>query len=161
MRPSLTHIWPTALPQVCTQNKICYFDSAFLCVQSYLLGFFFISPFWDTGHCSHVVRPCAALPQVWTQDKVGYCSSAFQVSVVIFFVSRYLSCLKHGATVHTQFDLVPPYRKFEPRIRYAIALPLSWCLLLSFFCISPVSNMGPPFTRSSISFRPTPSLNPE
>jgi hypothetical protein len=33
-----------------------------------------------------------------------------------------LSCLKHGATVHTQFDLVPPYPKFEPRIRYAIAL---------------------------------------
>ncbi len=32
-----------------------------------------------------------------------------------------LSCLKHGATVHTQFDLVPPYPKFEPRIRYVIA----------------------------------------
>ena len=28
-----------------------------------------------------------------------------------------LSCLRHGATVHTQFDLVPPYPKFEPKIR--------------------------------------------
>ena len=27
-----------------------------------------------------------------------------------------LSCLRHGLTVHTQFDLVPPYPKFEPRI---------------------------------------------
>ncbi|XP_023333226.1 uncharacterized protein LOC111705029 [Eurytemora carolleeae] len=27
-----------------------------------------------------------------------------------------LSCLRHGATVHTQFDLVPPYPKFEPKI---------------------------------------------
>jgi len=27
-----------------------------------------------------------------------------------------LSCLVHGLTVHTQFDLVPPYPKFEPRI---------------------------------------------
>ena len=27
-----------------------------------------------------------------------------------------LSCLKHGMTVHTQFDLVAPYPKFEPRI---------------------------------------------
>ena len=27
-----------------------------------------------------------------------------------------LSCLKHGMTVHTQFDLVAPYPKFEPKI---------------------------------------------
>jgi len=27
-----------------------------------------------------------------------------------------LSCLQHGATVHTEFDLVPPYPKFEPKI---------------------------------------------
>ena len=27
-----------------------------------------------------------------------------------------LSCLKHGVTVHTQFDLVSPYPKFEPKI---------------------------------------------
>lgn len=27
-----------------------------------------------------------------------------------------MSCLKHGATVHTQFDIVSPYPKFEPRI---------------------------------------------
>jgi len=27
-----------------------------------------------------------------------------------------LSCLIHGLTVHTQFDLVPPYPKFEPKI---------------------------------------------
>ena len=27
-----------------------------------------------------------------------------------------LSCLEHGMTVHTTFDLVPPYPKFEPRV---------------------------------------------
>jgi hypothetical protein len=27
-----------------------------------------------------------------------------------------LSCLRHGATVHTQFDLVAPYPRFEPRV---------------------------------------------
>ena len=27
-----------------------------------------------------------------------------------------LSCLRHGMTVHTQFDLVAPYPKFEPKI---------------------------------------------
>lgn len=27
-----------------------------------------------------------------------------------------LSCLEHGMTVHTLFDLVPPYPKFEPKI---------------------------------------------
>lgn len=35
-----------------------------------------------------------------------------------------LSCLKHGATVHTQFDLVPPYPKFEPKIRSVRGLGL-------------------------------------
>ena len=27
-----------------------------------------------------------------------------------------LSCLEHGFTIHTTFDLVIPYPKFEPRI---------------------------------------------
>ena len=27
-----------------------------------------------------------------------------------------MSCLKHGATVHTRFDIVSPYPMFEPRI---------------------------------------------
>ena len=27
-----------------------------------------------------------------------------------------LSCLEHGFTIHSSFDLVPPYPRFEPRI---------------------------------------------
>ncbi len=32
-------------------------------------------------------------------------------------------------TVHTQFDLVPPYPKFELRIREATAFPGVWCFV--------------------------------
>ncbi len=107
MRPPLTYICPpTTLPQVRIWNKKCYFDSAFLCVQSHLFGFFFF----------------------------------------------YLSCLKHGP-VYNQFDLVPPYPTFEPRVMYIIAIVLF--LVYGFCCVSPVSSTGPPFILSSTLCRPT------
>ncbi len=107
-----------ALPQVWTQDKVRYCASVFPGVGG--CYFFLVSLLSQArGHCSHAVRSCATLPQVLTQDKVCYCSSILLMSVFL-----YLSSLKHGATVHTQFDLVPPYPKFEPRIRYVIAIPL-------------------------------------
>ena len=43
-----------------------------------------------------------------------------------------LSCLEHGVTVHTAFDLVTPYPEFNPRSDLGADLEVHLLTLLSF-----------------------------
>ena len=41
-----------------------------------------------------------------------------------------LSCLQHGVTVHTQFDLVSPFPRFEPKV----SLKRDNCVVVNTLC---------------------------
>ena len=74
------------------------------------------------GNCQDCIRV--------SNSKVWNAESLFMDLVILQVANSYdaddvaaawnscvrLSCLKHGVTVHTQFDLVSPYPKFEPKI---------------------------------------------
>ena len=66
-------------------------------------------------HCTVCVKLCTVLCSLYTVQ-VASSYDADDVAAAWNSCVR-LSCLRHGATVHTQFDLVPPYPKFEPKIR--------------------------------------------
>jgi len=70
------------------------------------------------------------------------------VSSPWIFFSSLLS--ETQGTVHTQFDLVPPYPKFDPRIRYAIALLFFLVSGVIFFLYLTWLKHGPVFTVHAV-----------
>jgi len=72
-------------------------------------------PLGSSLHCYMTVTAVPSLQNCQGCVKVANSYDADDMAAAWNSCVR-LSCLRHGMTVHTQFDLVAPYPKFEPKI---------------------------------------------
>ena len=72
-------------------------------------------PLGGSLHCYMTVTAVPSLHNCQACVRVANSYDADDMAAAWNSCAR-LSCLRHGMTVHTQFDLVAPYPKFEPRI---------------------------------------------